>query len=308
MRLAGTVALILIAGCVAAQGGGFFESVVGPIKSLNSKDIDSRLIAREKIQEQFDRLPPPDRPSAVDELLTQIKSAQNLQDKANAAIALAKLKSPWQASDHEAAITELYQSFLAAEDPTYKRYLDDALANAKGLYLDALSDFNGDRVENPVLTDRKFARMPSDFPKSRYAASSAYYRGQYWTRVALIQNSFPDNIKNSDDAFNSFIQLAETQTFATFDFINDAYYFRALNRILVGKEDEALTQLSQFRAKGDVYVYQLFYKKGDKSAVIDRYFPASVLVDATMKFIKDRPGKLPEAQSELAARLNPPKP
>jgi hypothetical protein len=310
MKLAGTVALIVMAGGSVAFGGGLFERVQGPINDLISKNTDLRSTARDKIQEQFDRSEPSDRMAAVDELLTRIKSAPNLPDKVTAAITLSKLKSPWQASDHDGMIKELYVTFLSASDPTYKRYLDDALANAKGLYLDALYDFNNDRVDNPQLTATKFARMPADFPKSRYAASSAYYLGQYWTRVALIRKNFPDNIRKSDDAFTSFIQRAEAQSFGTFDFIADAYYFRALNRILVGKEGEALTQLADIRAKVgySVYIYQLFYKTGDKSTVVDRYLPTPVLVDATVKFIKEKPGSLPDGQSELAARLNSEKP
>ena len=53
----------------------------------------------------------------------------------------------------------------------------------------------------------------------------------------------------------------------------------------------------------NVYVYQLFYKTRDKSTEIDRYIPASVLIDATTQFIKDNPGRLPDAQSELARQL-----
>jgi hypothetical protein len=309
MRLTG----LLTAGFLLASApatAGLLDNVQDNIKDLIAKDSDARSSARDRIQQQFELSTTPDKKSATDELLLKIKSSSDPLEKATAAITLSKLKAPWEASDHENKVRDLYQTFLETEDSVFKRYIDDALANAKGLYLDAINDFNGvgDNVENPTLTAAKFERMPANFPKSRYAASSAYYLGQYWTRVAIIQKKFPENIAKSDAAFTSFIQRSEARTFASFDFVTDAYYFRALNRILVGKEDEALKQLSDMKAKlgsraANIYVYQLFYKAKDKSTEIDRYVPSPVLINATLLFINVNPGRLPDAQSELAKQL-----
>jgi hypothetical protein len=305
------VALLLAGSLVASaavHAGGLSDILQNPIKDLIAKDTDARATARDLIQKQFEASQPAEKRSVTDELLGKIKSAPEPADRLTAAITLSKLKSPWEATDHENQIKDLYQTFQTTPDPALKRYIDDALANAKGLYLDAINDFNGDHVENPAGTAAKFARMPTDFPKSRYAASSAYYLGQYWTRVAFIQSNFPDNIPKSDEAFKRFIERSKANAFASADFLTDAYFFKALNRILVGKEQEALAQLADMRKEfasrnPNIYVYQLFYKTKDKSTEIDRYIPALTLIDATTRYIQENPGRLPAAQSDLAKQL-----
>jgi hypothetical protein len=305
------VALLLAGSLMAgtpAYAGGLSDILQNPIKDLIAKDTDVRSTARDLIQKQVEASQPSEKRSLTDELLQKVKSAPQPADRVTAAIALSKYPTPWEATDHDNQIKDLYQTFLTTQDPALKRYIDDALANAKGLYLDAINDFNGDRVENPAATAAKFARMPNDFPKSRYAASSAYYLGQYWTRVAFIQSNFPDNIPKSDEAFKSFIERSKANAFASADSLTDAYFFKALNRILVGKEQEALAQLADMKKEfasrnPNVYVYQLFYKTRDKSTEIDRYIPALTLIGATTSFIQENPGRLPAAQSELAKQL-----
>ena len=117
-----------------------------------------------------------------------------------------------------------------------------------------------------------------------------------------------DGLVKSDTAFTSFIQRSKNGDFASTNFLTDAYFFRALNRVLAGKESEALTQLADMKKEfgirnPNIYVYQLFYKTNDKTTEIDRYIPAVTLIDATTKYIQDNPGRLPAAQSELARQL-----
>jgi hypothetical protein len=287
---------------------GLYDKVQNNIMDLVAKDSGAKSGARDIIQQQFELSPVPERITATDELLQKIHTASDPTEKAAAAVALAKLKSPWEASNHDDKVIALYRLYLDTKDPSLGRYLDDALSNAKGLYLDAINDFNSDNVSNPPATAAKFQRMADSFPKSRYASSSAYYLGQYWTRVGFIQNNFPDTIPKSDIAFTNFIRRSKDGEFQNSNFLTDASFFKALNRILVGKENEALAQLADMKkelgaSSPNVYVYQLFYKTKDKSTEVDRYIPAQALIDATVKFIQANPGQLPGAQSDLAKLL-----
>ncbi len=303
--------ILLLASMLAMTppaSAGLFESVRPNIMDLVAKDSGAKSGARDIIQKQFELSPAPERITATDELLKKIQAASDSTEKAAAAVALAKLKSPWEASNHNDQVAALYKLYLETKDPSLGRYLDDALSNAKGLYLDGINDFNSDNVSNPVATAAKFQRMADSFPKSRYASSSAYYIGQYWTRVGFIQNNFSDSIPKSDTAFTNFIKRSKNGDFPNTNFLTDASFFKALNRILVGKEKEALAQLDDLRkelgnSSPNIYVYQLFYKTRDKTTEVDRYIPAQSLIDATVKFIQANPGKLPEAQSDLAKQL-----
>ncbi|MBI5320019.1 hypothetical protein [Bradyrhizobium sp.] len=302
------VIVVSLAAIEPATAGGLLDKVQDNIKGLVAKDLDARTGARDIIKQQYELSPVPEQTAVTDALLQKVQSSPNSDDRAGAAIALSKLTSPWVASDHDNKLKALYQTYLDTQDPSLRRSIDDALSNAKGLYLDAINDFNSDNVANPAGTAAKFQRMPDNFPKSRYAASSAYYLGQYWTRVGFIRSNFADNIPKSDTAFTSFIQRSNNGDFASQNFLTDAYFFKALNRILVGKENETLAQLADMKGglgtrNPNIYVYQLFYKTRDKTTEVDRYIPAQTLIEATVKFIQANPGRLPEAQSELAKQL-----
>ena len=217
--------ILLLASMLAMTppaSAGLFESVRPNIMDLVAKDSGAKSGARDIIQKQFELSPAPERITATDELLKKIQAASDSTEKAAAAVALAKLKSPWEASNHNDQVAALYKLYLETKDPSLGRYLDDALSNAKGLYLDGINDFNSDNVSNPVATAAKFQRMADSFPKSRYASSSAYYIGQYWTRVGFIQNNFSDSIPKSDTAFTNFIKRSKNGDFPNTNFLTDA--------------------------------------------------------------------------------------
>ena len=164
MRLIISLILPALIVTTGARAVTILDSVQSAIGNLISKSTDERATARDSIQKQFDNSTNAQQRAAVDELLAKL-SSDDATARQTSAIALSKLKAPWQATNHDAAVKDLCAMFTKAPDPTQKKYLDDALANAKGLYLDAINDFNSDRVDNPDSVAAKFNRIPTDCPE-----------------------------------------------------------------------------------------------------------------------------------------------
>lgn len=307
IRLALVIATIIPA---YAQSSAVYEEFKRLTSSLSAAvSLDQRDTALVALRAAMKMFPAQKRKEFVDWLLSELNSkSEDAQD--TAALALGRLGLTWEASTHEQAISSLYRRLQTTNDVTLRRNLDDALANAKGLYFDAIVDYKLTRAGNipdENLVSGKFARMARDFRESRYAGNAAFYLGQYWARLAFVRDQFSTYIPKSNDAFDNFIAQSERKQFRNNEFEEDARFYRALNDILVKDEKAAIQKLEQLRTqlqkqRRAIYVYQLFYST-EPSTVIDRFFPGADLVAETISFIQARPGALPGAQSELAAIL-----
>jgi hypothetical protein len=279
------------------------------MQMFSTRDLEQRNVARAELQKLLASYDPGKRKSATSALVAQSLSRD--QSKAiAAALALSQLAPPWEANNHERTTEGLYDDRLVVEkNLSFRRQLDDALANAKGLYLDAIDDYNNDRVTNVDAVAGKFDRMSTRFSKSRYAPRAAFYLGQYWARAAqLVPASKEDFLNRSNAAFDSYVRRAANSEFVSSEFDADALFYRALNGVLLGQEPDTVSRLKRLTSKlpqdQTIYVYRLFHHSGGPAeSVVDRFVPARALVEAVVDFIQANPGKLPAAQAELAGRL-----
>ena len=308
-RLAG---LLLFAAAGASEGlaQALPPEVQKTMQNLVTRDTEQRNIARGELQKLLASYDVDKRRSTISALVAQAVAA-NQSNAVVAALALSQLVPPWEANDHERTADKLYAALVAipANNVTFRRQLDDALANARGLYVEAIGDYNHDRVKNVDVVAAKFGRMSQHYSKSRYAPRAAFYLGQYWARAAeLVLANREEFLRRSNAAFNSYLERASRNEFVSMEFDADALFYRALNGILLGQEQDTVNRLKQLTPKlskdQTIYVYRLFsHSGGPAESVVDRFIPAPALTAAVLNFIQENPGKLPAAQTELAKRL-----
>ena len=87
------------------------------------------------------RCGPPQQRDEIGKLCARLWPADYRQ-QLGLAVALSQLKTPWETNQQDEDISKLYALMQRTKDETLNRYLDDALANAKGLYFDAINDYN----------------------------------------------------------------------------------------------------------------------------------------------------------------------
>ena len=301
---------VVATGAAAARAEPLPAEISTPLLDFTTIDPDKRTIARDGLQKAVGSYSDQKRKDVVTTMLSQLNtpSTEPLA-RINIAVALSKLKPSWEANNHDAELAKLYATFQNTKDPTLRRYLDDALANGRGLYLDAIFEYNEDRVDNPAAVARKFQRMIDLFPQSRYCANAAFYLQQYWTRAAIVKAKLDEYIPLSNKAFDAFWEKTSKDGFISKEFDADARYFRALNDVLQQKEPQAIERLTALKsALGRdqlIYVYQLFKNPPSTPSPvsIDRYIAADILISETINFISKNPGRLPAAQADLANQI-----
>ena len=215
--------------------------------------------------------------------------------------ALSTRGNPW-VSINASDTSDLYNFILGTTDSLVQGTLDTALASAKGLYFDGINNYNdvlGGTSHEAV--DAKFNAMSTQFPKSAYAANAAFYRAQYWTKLAQINQAeaSAENIKKSNEAFDLLITRQKgSEPFTSHRFDADAVYFRALNDVLSGDEDAARLKLDQLAANAanntdkQIYIYRFFYLgnfKNCKEGRLDMYFKTEWLASITSSYIMNHP-------------------
>jgi hypothetical protein len=220
----------------------------------------------------------------------------------------------WDVEDREQAEKNLYARYLAEQNVILKQALDDALMTARGLYWDAIYDYNNDRVDRPEEVEKKFRRVFASYPASGWASKAHYFLAQYYKRVYFVlkaKNKNPDPADwiagKSNRVFESFIKKTVDNEYKT-DRLQEARYFMALNFVLLkepGKAKELLQQIiDNSRKWGDsIYVYQFYYssKKGD---VVDERFNAAELAGYTLDYLRGTPGEVEPTTSKEIKTMN----
>jgi hypothetical protein len=306
------LALVALASVAGAQRAP--ASLDEIITALTSDDMGERRDARVWLEQYLDR-DPASRPKEIKNLLGRLTTTSDYRTQLGIAVALSQLKTPWETPDQHADITAVYAMMQRTDDETLRRSLDDALANAKGLYFDAINDYNSMELSGPSIdpdqvrsVEAKFLAM-ANWPDSAYSTNAIFYLGQYLARAATIARTVDPTqtdalLARSDQNFEKYIDLSSGKASRRSDFASDAYFFHALNEVIGGRTKQALDRLSKVPDTADqrIYVYQFFFSRAYGS-VVDRSFDARQLVDMTSKYVSVAGDKAIERQAELIKTL-----
>jgi hypothetical protein len=253
--------------------------------------------ARVLLEDYLDGFGPSEKEQEISKLCGRLW-ASDYRHQLGLALALSQLGTPWQSSQQEKDVQKLYALMQQTKDDTLQRYLDDALANAKGLYFDAINDYNNIDDRNPdgeigriPEVRAKFQRM-AGFSDSVYAGNAVFYLGQYLARMATIFGRRDEGLNESllgesAKVFGDYIDRATNGAFRRATFVYDAYFYRALNQVIAGQPDKAIRLLKQIPDTPDdrIYVYQFFYSR-DRDTVIDRTIDGRRLAERTIRHIE----------------------
>jgi hypothetical protein len=268
------------------------------VAMLVSDDVDTRREARVLLEEYLEALDPAQQKDEIGKLCARLWPA-DYREQLGLAVALSQLKTPWESNRQDDDIRKLYALMLQTKDDTLRRYLDDALANAKGLYFDAINDYNtiNDRdLDGEIGRIRevtaKFQRMAA-LSDSVYSGNAVFYLGQYLARLATIFGSRDEGLNarllaGSDKAFEQYMDQARAGAYRRPAFLHDAFFYRALNQVIAGEPRRAIALLKQVPDTQDerIYVYQFFYSK-DEDTIVDRTIDGRRLIEATIDYLAD---------------------
>jgi hypothetical protein len=271
------------------------------LEELESKDFSKRRAARNSLTDYIDRIEELNREKVINKLLLIIRDKSNSYAlRLGVAYSLGRIKTFfWEVKDQTNAEKIMYELFRQEKDPTLRTNQDSALMKAKGLYWDAIHDYNEGKLGRNVVTEgvAKFKKVINDFPKSSYAPRAHYYLAKYYTRVYLKRKDKGiDANKNeliaekSNQTFQEYLRLVEKGEYEPSDEMNARYYF-ALNWVLLDNFGNAINELNKIvnsptKKKYTIYVYEFYYSKGNGN-VIDRYFPSDQLALYTIKYLQN---------------------
>jgi hypothetical protein len=294
-----SIALFLLASLAGshvpalAQGQPSLDQIV---EMLVSDDVTVRREARLLLEAYLEGLDDTRQRDEIGKLCARLWQADYRQ-QLGLAVALSQLSTPWETNQQDHDIGKLYALMQNTKDETLGRYLDDALANAKGLYFDAINDYNniddrdpGGEIARMPRVRAKFQRM-AGFENSIYAGNAVFYLGQYLARMATIFGKGDPALNQSlldesSQVFDDYVGKAQKGIFRRATFTYDALFYRALNQVIAGQPDLAVKLLAQIPNTSDerIYVYQFFYSR-DRDTVIDRTINGGPLVERTMRHI-----------------------
>jgi hypothetical protein len=263
------------------------------LKAILSTKGPSRFGSREMLANQISLLQPDNRQRAFDVIVAGLSNEPD-STKVELAAVLSDARSPamlpWTSSNLDASRSAIYELYQKSNEPTLKTALDGALASSRGGYFEAIDRYNDDQLASVSRATDDLKLYSDKYPKSRFSDQAAYYVGHgYLKRIALDDPQGKDLIKDSNIAFESYIDRAEKGDFIKTDNLASAYYFRGLNGITAGNKADAQSWFSKgggkFSDVDRVYIYELFFST-DRSLVLDKYVPAKTLFAATANFFQ----------------------
>jgi hypothetical protein len=285
--------LFLISLVTSAQAQSLPPELQTFYAALTSSDAQERYSSRDAITAAIGQIPEPRRSDLIAELIEGFPR-QNYRIQLALALALSKQALPWTARDLQAHVMSLYQQFVTQPDDTLKSSIDDALANAKGYYRDAILDYINDRIDNLDSTVAKFKRTATDFPASKYVPPSILYLAQYLTRAYLLGH--PRGRTLIDDSNSVLRSMPEG------NLSDDAAFHLALNDLLIGDRAGGISMLQAIEAKYSdrdrIYVHQFFFSK-KPSMVVDKTFPTKDLARKLREYVQRNGAISPDDQTDL---------
>jgi hypothetical protein len=308
--VAATLSLLGSAACAQpyapADAGAFVDFSLKALLEIVSSNPRDRTGARNLLARQITGFNPPTRAAAADTLFARLRSdASQAWNDAYAVLGL--MPSPWTTNNLDSDVQLLYQRLQSTPDDVSRDLVDNALANARGLYKDGIASFNSTHLPDLVASEPKLRTMSLSYPLSRYGERAAFYFAQlYAKRFVLGDAAGTSLLQSSNMAFEDYIKRAEKGEFnKKTDYLAAGYYYRALNGWLANDINDSQAWLNKgqkFQGTESVYIYQLFVSR-DKETVIDKYVPAKVAFEKTQAFISRVPTPLPSQAGELLAAL-----
>jgi hypothetical protein len=279
------------------------------VQALESTEPMQRLQARIDLKNYLENSDEPMRAELLQTLITGLPSrSQSIQS--GICSTLDALKLFWTATHQDEVEKVLYTLYQQETDEALKALLDRALMRAKGLYRDAMEDYDNDKVEPSV--EAKFRRVYEAYPKSTYAPKARFFLGQYYLRSLAIlkkrnQPVQPEEYLNK--ANQVFQDLLDNRgTFfhkPPLEHLLDAHYFRALNFVQLNQLNDALKELKDIQtqpaADEKIYIYQFFYSNlladlPDRSLllneeIIDKFLDGPELARYTQQYLETNQNK-----------------
>jgi TolA-binding protein len=278
------------------------------VRAIQSTSAQDRRGARSLLAAQIGFLPTNMRASSTSALFAKLK-LDDSKTKNDILAVLGNLPFRWMTNNTDQDVQFIYQSLLKTTDETTKNLLDAALANAKGLYKEGISDFNSTSLSDLGAAEPKLKSMAQNYTKSRYAERASFYLGQLYSKEFLLKSpQDPQLIAASNSALEAYIDKAEKGDFdSRVEYLATGYFYRGLNGWLVGDINDAQKWFSKGQKKfgnsGDqIYIYQLFVSS-DRTTVIDKYLPAQATFAATATFLGQVPTPTPAHANDLATVL-----
>ena len=274
------------------------------VQDLYANDAFAKLSARLELRKFLESSDEQDRPLLIQELITALPSYP-AHVKNSICNVIDSLNFFWTTPHQEEMEKKLYKLYQKENEPGLKMIIDRALMKAKGLYRDAMNDFNNDKIDPSV--EKKFQRIYQNYPDSAYAAKAHFYFGLYPLRacaVAKKQNHRSVNSKEfiirSNQNLQDFLNEATSGTYrGNVQHIMDAHYFRALNFVLLNQVSEAIKELKSIEendTQEKIYIFQFFYSnmigENEQTAlvsdneVIDDFFDAQSLAKYTRQYLE----------------------
>lgn len=297
--------LLLPAAAPAAEVAPIDVKMLGDLslRALASMTPRDRQGARAFLSKQIGLLPRPAQTVIVDTFMRKYKTEPDRVG--NDILAVFKdLPSPWTTNNTQEDIQFLYQRLTKTDDDIVESLLDDALANASGLYRDGIAKFNTLNLASLAEAEPLLRTMADQFPKSKYAERANFYLAQTLSKRAALND--PDKAKllsASNVVFEQYIARAEKGYFDNRkDYLAAGYYYRALNGWMAEDLRDAKKWLTMGKEKFPdterVYVYQLFPSR-EKAAVIDKFLPAKIAFSSTLDYLNQQKNPFPATERSM---------
>ena len=273
------------------------------VQALESTEPLQRLQARIDLKNYLENSDDNQRAELLQTLITGLPSRSPLI-KNGICSTLDALKLFWRATRQDEVEQVLYTLYQQETDEALKALLDQTLMRAKGLYRDAMEDFNNDKVDPSV--EAKFRRVYETYPKSTYAPRAHFFLGQYHLRSLAIlkernQPTQPEEYLNkANQVFQDLLDKSKTVYEPPLEHLLDAHYFRALNFVQLNQVNDAIKELKDIQtqptADEKIYIYQFFYSnllanQPDhplllKTDIIDKFIDSTELARYTQQYLE----------------------
>jgi hypothetical protein len=276
------------------------------VQNLELEDPLQQLQAQIDLKNYLENSDAQVRAELLQHLITSLHSRSSTLIKNGICSTLDALKLFWTTTRQNEAEQELYKLYKQETDEALKTLLDRALMRAKGLYRDAMEDYNNDQVELSV--EAKFRRVYENYPQSTYAPKAHFFLGQYYLRSLAIlkkrhqQPKSEEYLKKANQVFQDLLDKMTTVYEPPLEHLLDAHYFRALTFVQLNQVNDAIEELKNIQkqsvvADEKIYIYQFFYSNLlvdqadypilDEKDIIGKFFDGHNLAQYTQKYLEE---------------------
>ena len=294
------IVFVTTSSSLVAQDSQKLDQLVQTLESVNPLQ---RLQARIDLKNYLENSDAQVRAELLQTLITSLPS-RNQVIKNGICSTLDALKLFWTTTRQNEAEQVLYKLYQQETDEALKALLDRALMRAKGLYRDAMDDYDNDKVEPSVVA--KFQRVYENYPQSTYAPKAHFFLGQYYLRSLAVlkkrnqQPSSEEYLNKANQVFQDLLGKMTTVYEPPLEYLLDAHYFRALTFVQLNQVDDAIKELKNIQEQPvtkdeKIYIYQFFYSnllvdQPDRpislpNDIVDEFFNGHKLAQYTQQYL-----------------------